>query len=209
MAYQHSNVPGVCAGFAALQALESRLMKEALRDCRAEWLLECAPLSSPSPQVSLPRHKLLFDAGGVVWPVSAELGAWPLEGNSVPMVLLRHVWQPGLEGDVLAEALRVLRPGGLLVSVSANPWHRASWRELGGRSLKLPSWPHFQFIHARQEFHLSVPMLQRLKGLVPGFSPLLLVAGHKPSPPSAIHRRRNARPVLAAGSAPAALCRAA
>src|SRR5699024_1694763 len=125
------------AGFAALQALETRLVEAGFAQPRPNWILEVAPTASASPRTGLRRRRVLVDAHTCCWPFRARLDCWPLEDDSVPAVLLRHVWQPAICGDLLEEAARVLRPGGALVSVSANPWHRLAWRELGRTALKL------------------------------------------------------------------------
>ena len=211
-------------GFSQLQSAESRLVAAALADERAgrdpgwnrrpDWLLELAPVSGPSPAmpIGVARHRVLFDREGIVWPYRARLDEWPLDSESVPAVMLRHVWQPGLQGDPLSEALRVLRPGGWLISVSANPWHRRAWQVLGRQALMLPSWPRWQWQHARHELELSAPAAAQWRGLVPGLSPVLLLLARKPQRPGGVvnvsfkmdYKRR-----LAAGSMPAANCRAA
>lgn len=197
------------AGFANLQSAENRLVAAALADARPDWLLELAPVSGPSPAVSLQRERLLFDDQEICWPFRARLDEWPLDNDSVPAALLRHVWQPGVAADPLAEVLRVLKPGGWLISVSANPWHHRAWRELGKSCLRLPSWPHFQLLHARHELELSIPAANQWRGIVPGLTPVLVLMARKPSRPARVEPLRFRRPQLATGSAPVSLCRAA
>ncbi len=196
-------------GFASLQPVESRLVQSAFADCQAEWLLEVAPALGPSPSVDRPRTRLLFDDSSVVWPLRAHLDEWPLDDESVPAVLARHLWQPAVSADPLDEILRVLKPGGLLVSVSANPWHRLAWRELGRDALRLPSWPHLQLRHARHQLKLSVPAASQWRGLVPGLTPVLVLMARKPRRPALVRPMKFRRPVLMPQSAAASLCRAA
>lgn len=184
-------------------------MRALLPDLNAQWLLELSPATSPSPEVPLDRSRLLFDAEGCCWPFRSRLDAWPLDSESVPAVLLRHAWQPGLAADPLDESLRVLRPGGLLLSMTANPWHPAAWRELGRQTMWLPSWPQFQLLHARRHLELNVPASAFWRGLVPGLSPVLLLVARKPTRAAPVSRLRVARPRLVTGSAVASQCRAA
>ncbi|HSH27981.1 MAG TPA: methyltransferase domain-containing protein, partial [Wenzhouxiangella sp.] len=113
------------AGFSGLQALETRLVEAGFAQPRPNWILEVAPtasasphIASASPHIHLRRSRVLVDGDTCCWPFRAELDCWPLDDDSVPAVLLRHVWQPAIRGDLLQEAARVLRPGGALVSVS-------------------------------------------------------------------------------------------
>ena len=197
------------AGFSSLQTAENRLVPIALGDRSPDWLLEVAPVSSPSPAVGVERVRMLFDAQGLTWPLRANLDEWPLDNDSVPAVLVRHAWQPGVAADPLPELLRVLKPGGLLISVSANPWHRKAWQELGKGAFMLPSWPHFQLLHARHSLELSVPARELWRGLVPGLSPALVLISRKPSRPARVTPIQARQPRLAAASATASLCRAA
>lgn len=197
------------AGFARLQTAESRLLAAALVDQSPQWLLEIAPVGGPSPALESPRSRLLFDDHRLCWPFAARLDALPLDTDSVPAVLLRHTWQPGVDCDPLSEALRVLRPGGLLISISANPWHQQAWQELGRAALRLPSWPHLQLLHVRHSLKLSVPSPVRWRGLVPGLSPLLGLVSHKPSRPARVKPLKFRQPQLAPGRAAVSLCRAA
>jgi len=189
------------AGFAGLQALEARLVEAGFARPRPDWILEVAPTASASPQVDLCRSRVLVDAESCCWPFRAELEAWPLDDDCVPGLLLRHVWQPAIRGDLLGEAARVLKPGGVLVSVSANPWHRLAWRELGRDALRLPSWPQFQWMHARCSLTLSVSASLQLRGLVPGLVPVLVLVARKPAVPARIEPFRFRQPRVAGGAA--------
>ncbi|TVQ28767.1 MAG: hypothetical protein EA370_16105 [Wenzhouxiangella sp.] len=197
------------AGFTSLQSAENALVPAALGDPLPEWLLEIAPVTAPSPALDVDRSRLLFDRDAACWPFRCRLDELPLDDDAVPAVLLRHVWQPGLSVDPLDEVLRVLKPGGLLVSVSANPWHRRAWQELGRSALRLPSWPHFQVLHARHSLSLSVPSAGRWRGLVPGLTSVLVLVAHKPRRPARVEPIKFRRPQLATGSAQVSLCRAA
>lgn len=197
------------AGFSSLQTAENRLVPMALGDQRPEWLLELAPVSAPSPGLDVDRVRLLFDDQGLTWPLRAHLDEWPLDDDSVPAVLVRHAWQPGVAADPLPELLRVLKPGGLLISVSANPWHRKAWQELGKGTFMLPSWPQFQLLHARHSLQLSVPARELWRGLVPGLSPALVLVSRKPARPARVTPIKSRQPTLAGASATASLCRAA
>jgi SAM-dependent methyltransferase len=197
------------AGFSGLQPLETRLVEAGFEHPRPNWILEVAPTASASPQIALQRSRVLVDAESCCWPFRAELEAWPLDDDSVPALLMRHVWQPAIRGDLLGEAARVLRPGGVLVSVSANPWHRLAWRELGRSALRLPSWPQFQWMHSRCHLSLSISANVQVRGLVPGLVPVLVVVARKPAQAARIEPIRFRRPQVAGGSAVPSQCRAA
>ena len=197
------------AGFTSLQSAENTLVPAAFGDSLPEWLLEIAPVSAPSPALGMARSRLLFDDESACWPFCCRLDELPLDDDSVPAVLLRHVWQPAVSADPLDEVLRVLKPGGVLVSVSANPWHRRAWQELGKSALRLPSWPHFQVLHARHSLSLGVPSAGQWRGLVPGLTPVLVLVARKPQRPARVEPLKFRRPQLATGSAPVSLCRAA
>ncbi|NBD95033.1 MAG: hypothetical protein GVY11_00950, partial [Gammaproteobacteria bacterium] len=92
---------------------------------------------------------------------------------------------------------------------SANPWHRLAWRELGRSALRLPSWPQFQWMHARCDLQLSISASLQLRGLVPGLVPVLVVVARKPAEPARIDPIRFRQPQLAGGSAVPSQCRAA
>lgn len=195
--------------FVALQSAENRLVGALAAEMQADWLLEIAPVTSPSPSVGLRRSRVLFNATGCCWPFLGALDALPLDSESVPSLLLRHAWQPGASIDPLEEALRVLRPGGWLISVSANPWHPAAWRELGRGALWLPSWPHFQLLHARRQLELEVPGRAFWRGLVPGLSPALVLLARKPQRPARVLPMKFSRPRFAGAHTAVAQCRAA
>jgi SAM-dependent methyltransferase len=197
------------AGFARLQQREAPLVAAGLAGIHARWLLEVAPTASASPELPVERCRLLVDATACRWPFRAPLDCWPLEDRSVPVILLRHVWQPAIEVDPLDEALRVLKPGGVLISVTANPWHHLAWRELGRDALRLPSWPHFQILHARHGFSLATPMTSQVRGFVPGLSAALVLVARKPAEPARIEPLRFARPQASPGAAAVTHCRAA
>lgn len=197
------------AGFAGLQPLEARLVTAALEGVQARWLLEIAPTASASPEVDLERCRILIDGERCRFPFHAAIDQLPLEDRSVPAVLLRHVWQPSIVLDPLDEALRVLKPGGVLISVSANPWHRQAWRELGTRAMRLPSWPQFQLIHARRNLSLAVPAVNQLRGFVPGLTAALVLVARKPAEPGYIEPIRFSEPRMAPGSVAVSHCRAA
>jgi SAM-dependent methyltransferase len=206
---KHSNAQRMPAGFSGLQGLETRLVAAGFERPRPRWILEVAPTASASPQIEFQKSRVLVDAMSCCWPFRAELERWPLDDDSVPGVLLRHVWQPALRGDLLAEAVRVLKPGGTLVSVSANPWHRLAWRELGRAALRLPSWPQFQWMHARLPLQLSISANLQVRGLVPGLVPVLVVVATKSAEPARIEPIRFRQPRVVASSAVPSQCRAA
>lgn len=202
-------MPANPSPFVALQSAESRLVEALLDGESAEWVLELAPVTSPSPEVGLERCRVLFNAEGCCWPFRAPLDALPLDSESVPAMILRHAWQPGRPGDPLDEALRVLRPGGWLISVTANPWHPAAWRELGRQTLWLPSWPQFQMLHARRDLALGAPGRNFWHGLVPGLTPVLALLARKPSRPARIRHLKFREPRFATAPSAATHCRAA
>ena len=195
--------------FVALQSTESRLIGALVAAERAEWALEIAPATSPSPELNLPRVRIMFNSAHCCWPFLAPLDALPLDDESVPAIILRHAWQPERPCDLLTDALRVLKPGGWIVSISANPWHPAAWRELRQKALWLPSWPQFQVLHARHSLCLATPGRNVWQGLVPGLTPILALLARKPSRPARIRPVRFARPRLSAMPSPATHCRAA
>ncbi len=197
------------AGFTSLQSAENALVPTALGPSLPEWLLEIAPVSAPSPALRVPRTRVLFDENNICWPFCCPLDRLPLDDDAVPAILLRHVWQPGVLADPLEDALRVLRPGGLLISVSANPWHRRAWQELGRSALRLPSWPHFQVLHARHALSLGVPSVSQWRGLIPGLTPVLVLVARKPQRPARVEPLKFRQPRMAAGAAPVSLCKAA
>lgn len=195
--------------FAALQSVENRLVPAAFGGLSPQWVLEMAPVTSPSPSLALDRERVLFNAAGCCWPFRSPLDELPLDSDSVPAVLLRHLWQPGLAADPMDEIMRVLKPGGVLVSVSANPWHPAAWKELGRAALWLPSWPHLQLLHARHRLELSVPVRAHWQGLVPGLTPVLVLVASKPARPASIRKLKFRQPRFVPASAAVSQCRAA
>lgn len=197
------------AGFGRLQSAEGALIAAALDGAHAPWLLEVAPTASASPEVGVPRCRVLVDGQECRWPFRAALDEWPLEAESVPAVLLRHIWQPAVKIDPVPEILRILRPGGWLISVSANPWHRHAWSELGRQALALPSWPHFQLLHARRGLQLAVPARNQVRGFVPGLTPALVLIARKPAEPARIEPVRFATPGSVPGRPAVTTCRAA
>lgn len=195
--------------FAALQAVENRLVPAALDTPLPEWVLEVAPATSPSPRLEVPRSRIMLNAQGCCWPFHAHLNQLPVDNESVPAVLLRHVWQPGIGVDPLVEALRVLKPGGTLISVSANPWHPLAWSELGRSAMWLPSWPQFQLLHGRFRLQQSLHAQSLWRGLIPGLTPVLVIAARKPQRPATIRSLKFARPGVAGPVGAVAQCRAA
>lgn len=197
------------AGFARLQTAENRLIPALLADINPAWLLEIAPLRSSSPALDQPRSRLLLDAEGIGWPFRARLDELPLDADSVPAVMVRHLWQPGVGCDPLTDVARILKPGGYLISVSANPWHAQAWREISYQALSLPSWPHWQLQHARHPLELTMPTSARWKALVPGLSPVLVLVARKPRRPARVEPLKFKRPQVAGATAAATHCRAA
>ena len=197
------------AGFAQLQTVENRLVAPLVDDINPTWVLEIAPVTSSSPALGCERERLLADAGGISWPFSAAIDALPLDADSVPLVLVRHLWQPGFDADPLADIVRVLKPGGTLISVTANPWHRKSWQVLGRDALWLPSWPRWQLLHARGELESCMKSSLRWKSLVPGVSPVLILVAQKPRRPATVKRVQFGRPVFGGAAAAVSQYRAA
>jgi len=183
------------AGFARLQNAENELVPAVLAGAGVDWVLECAPAAGPSPQPSVPRHRMLLAGDHWIWPCRLPARLLPFADDSLPAIMIRHLfWLP--QGPaLLEESIRCLKPGGLLVSISANPWHRGSWQELGRDALHLPAWPRFLMQHARHRLLLQVPRRERLRGLV---APLLLIVARKPPRAAPVTRLRfpaGARPL--------------
>lgn len=178
------------AGFAYLQPAENAVIPVLLKGAGVEWLLELAPVGSPSPAIDIARHRMLLAGDQWCFPVQAPAVQMPFADESLPAVLLRHLFQPGVPANLLEEVLRCLAPGGLLVTVSANPWHQASWRELGPRTLYLPAWPRLLLRHARHDLQLQIPRRRHWGGLLPGLSPILVVVARKPPRPARIRQLR-------------------
>src|SRR5690625_2685947 len=146
---KHSNPRDRLAGYVGLQNLETDLAAAACSRFTPLWILEVAPMVSASPGLEAARSRMLLDEAGVCWPFRAAHECWPLEDESVPALLLRHLWQSASCVDVLAEALRVLWPGGCVASISRNPWRRQAGREPGPSALRPPAWPQWQWLHYR------------------------------------------------------------
>lgn len=197
------------AGFARLQNAENELVPRLISDAGVEWLVECAPAASPSPAIRVPRHRMLLDAGEWVWPCRLQADLLPFASDSLPAIVLRHLFWLDSGDSLLAESIRCLKPGGLLVSISANPWHRCSWQELGRDSLQLPAWPRFLMQHARHQLLLQYPARQHWRGFIPGVAPLLVVVARKPPRAARVERLRMRRAVRSHGRAVPTSCRAA
>lgn len=207
---KHSNPRDRLAGYVGLQNLETDLAAAACSRFTPLWILEVAPMVSASPGLEAARSRMLLDETGVCWPFRAAHECWPLEDESVPALLLRHLWQPAICVDMLEEAVRVLRPGGFVVSISANPWHRQAWRETGPSALRLPAWPQFQWLHYRLGLQLQAPIMTHLRGMVPGLAPLLVLVSRKRSQLARVSPERWRPASVAAGRpAIASHCKAA
>ncbi|MEM7054131.1 MAG: hypothetical protein AAF446_06235 [Pseudomonadota bacterium] len=197
------------AGFAGLQGAENALVPGLIESSGVDWLVEMAPLISPSPAIAVSRHRMLFDNSGWVWPFRAPTAELPFMDEALPAILLRHVFQPSVDVSLFDEALRCLIPGGLLISVSANPWHRAAWRELGRAALQLPAWPQLLVRYSQHDLQLQSVGRQRWRGLIPGLSPILVVMARKPSRAAPVTRLRIGYPQVSSAPMPATQCRAA
>lgn len=197
--------PQNIAGFAELQSAENAVVPALLSEAGVDWVLECAPAAGVSPLLKVPRHRMLRAGDYWVWPCRAPAARLPFADESLPAVLIRHLfWLPESEA-LLSEVMRCLQPGGLLVSVSANPWHRSSWRELGGNALRLPAWPAFLMQHVRHSLQISVPG----RGWLRAISPVLLIAGRKPPRAATVTRLRLRDRMATAPRVLATSCRAA
>lgn len=203
------------ADFSNLQAVEARLLSQLTTPIQAlnrvEWFVEVAPVTSPSPSlnVTAKRHRVLFDHAGLVWPFRASTDALPFDTGSVPALLVRHAWQPHQQFFPVDQWARVLKPGGVLVSVSANPWHPSVWRVMGKQSWRLPSWPHFLLAHSHPDIQLEINPLAQWWGVVPKLSPLLVLVGQKRCEIAPIRPERRSRLALKQAPAVMAQCRAA
>lgn len=168
------------AGFDRLQNAENALLGPILSEAGVDWILELAPASAGAPALGVPRHRMLMGDAGWTWPFRAPPDSLPLANDRVPAIAIRHLfWRP-FGPALLDEAVRCLMPGGLLVSVSANPWHHSSWRELGRDALRLPAWPRLLMQHSRQDLVLQISTAAHWQGFVPGISSLLIVVARKP-----------------------------
>jgi SAM-dependent methyltransferase len=197
------------AGFAGLQKSENELVPRLIEDAGVDWIVECAPTASPSPVITAPRHRMLLNAAEFVWPCRVPADLMPFADEALPAVLLRHLFWLQAGTALLEQSVRCLKPGGLLVSISANPWHRASWRELGRDAFRLPAWPRFLLQHARHGLLIQYPVRQQWQGFIPGVAPLLVVVARKPPRAALVHRLRVARPRGDVRPAMPTTCRAA
>jgi len=197
------------AGFAQLQTFENRLVAPLVDEINPTWVLEMAPMASSSPALSVSRERLLIDRVGISWPFSSQIDSLPLDAESVPLVLLRHLWQPGVTADPLADIARVLKPGGTLISVTANPWHRKAWQVLGRQALWLPSWPRWQILHAQGSLEICPRHSFQWKSMVPGLSPVLILVARKPRRPAQVKHVKFGQPVFQGANAAVSQCRAA
>lgn len=197
------------AGFARLQQMENGIVPALLHGAGVDWVLECAPASSPSPALDVPRHRMLMGGHDWIWPCRAACDGLPFGSETLPAILIRHLFWHDFGPALLADAVRCLKPGGLLVSVSANPWHVQSWRELGRDAMHLPAWPRLLMQHARHRLLFLAPRGQRWRGFVPGIHPLLVVVARKPPRTAPVRRLRLARDVAPNSRAVPTSCRAA
>jgi SAM-dependent methyltransferase len=197
------------AGFARMQHLENELVPDLLRSAGVDWLVELAPAASPSPGSHAPRHRMLLDDSGWVWPCRLPANLLPFADETLPAVLMRHLFWIESGSSLLSEAVRCLKPGGLLVSVSANPFYRGSWQELGRDALQLPAWPRFLMQHGRCDLQLEVPPRPGWRGMIPAVAPLLVLAGRKPPRGDRVQPVRFRRLVGAPARPLATSCRAA
>lgn len=197
------------AGFARLQNAENELVPRLIADAGVDWLVECAPAASPSPAIRAPRHRMLVDGTEWVWPCRLPAGMMPFASESLPAIVLRHLFWLDSAASLLAESIRCLKPGGLLVSVSANPWHHHSWQELGRNSFQLPAWPRFLMQHARHHLLLQYPARQQWRGFIPGVAPVLVVVARKPPRIAPVKNLPMRRAVTTPSRAIPTSCRAA
>ncbi len=197
-------------GFPGLQRIENRIVPETVREAGAAWILEISPMASPSPALDLPRLRCLVNADGIGWPVQAHFDALPFADESLPAVLVRHLHQSAFSTPLYEEIRRCLIPGGLLISVSASPWHPATWRVLGFRAARLPGPVRLQTLHLRMGLKPMQVGFESLSQLIPLASRLVLVASRKPPRPGSVHRLRFQRqPPRGAAAAINSWCRAA
>ena len=211
----HSTASEKSIDFSAMQAVESRwlasLESVTYALSRVDWFIEVSPLMSPSPsvQTKATRQRVLFDHEKLVWPFVASLDALPLDSNSVPAVLIRHAWHPKGPGWALEPWLRVLKPGGWLIALSANPWHPSTWGWQGRQTFALPSWPHFVWAHTHPDLTLDTHPFLTWARRRPRFGPLLTLVGRKNSAIAPIKRHVRSKHVVSQSPAPVAQCRAA
>ncbi|MCA1778350.1 MAG: class I SAM-dependent methyltransferase [Xanthomonadaceae bacterium] len=197
------------AAFARLQRAENSLMAGLVDTVGVDWILELAPVHSPSPIIHVPRHRMLLGEDGWVWPFRCLPAELPFADEDLPAIMIRHMFWLPTGTSILRDALRCLKPGGLLISVSANPWHRLSWNELGRAAFRLPAWPRFLMQHAGLGLQLQIPVRYHWTGVLPGVSPVLMVVARKPARAIRIRRPDFSRKHISIGTAPASGCRAA
>lgn len=207
--------PASLANFALLQAAESRLLQAALATVTSphEGWIEFSPVNLPSPALAQRRERILFDAGACCWPFGAKLDQLPLADECVGGILLRHLWQPAMSSSrqlaVMTEVMRVLRPGGVCVSISASPFHRRSWQVLGLQGWRLPTWLGLQRKHQRVGLSLTWPSAGGWSQWLPAASPLIIVVARKPARPVPLSQRRRIRQPAMTATTLASQCRAA
>ena len=197
------------AGFAGLQSVENTLIPGLIESAGVDWLVEMAPLTSPSPALPIRRYRVLLDEAGWAWPFRALTAQLPFLDEALPAVLLRHVFQRSIDVQLFDEVLRCIRPGGLLITVSANPWHRAAWKELGRSALHLPAWPQLLLRHGQHDLDIQLAGHQSWRGLVPGLSPILVVVARKPPRATPVTRLKFDYMRGTEAAVPASQCRAA
>lgn len=197
------------AGFGRLQNAENELVPDLLERAGVDWIVECAPASSPSPAIRVPRHRMLLGEEEWVWPCRVPADLLPFADEALPAILLRHLFWLESGQRLLDESVRCLKPGGLLMSISANPWHRGSWQELGRDALHLPAWPGFLMQHARHHMQLQFPARAQWRGFIPGVSALLVVVARKPPRATTVKRMKLRRAVGTPSGAIPTSCRAA
>ncbi len=196
-------------GFAALQTAENALIPELLESAGVDWLVEMAPLTSPSPALDIIRHRMMMDTAGWVWPFQSSADELPFRNDEFPAILIRHLFQPSIPSSVFDEALRCLMPGGLLISVSANPWHRAAWKAIGRSALQLPAWPQLVYRCNQHDLEVQLAGHQSWRGLIPGLSPILVLVARKPPRSASVSKLKFSDFRGHAGLAQASHCRAA
>lgn len=125
-------------GFSGLQNQETRAVGPLVAEAGIDWLLEMAPLASPSPKLTVPRLRMLLAADGWRWPVRAQTCPLPFPDESLPAVMLRYLIRPAVDGDLLEDVHRCLVPGGALILVAANPYHPRCWRQGGPGVIRMP-----------------------------------------------------------------------
>ncbi|MDX1625638.1 MAG: hypothetical protein R3323_03910 [Wenzhouxiangellaceae bacterium] len=194
---------------ADLQNIENSTIPSIIETAGVDWVLELAPIESPSPASAVPRYRALADGSDWTWPFRAPLDSLPFADESLPAILVRHLFDGNRGRAVLDESLRCLAPGGALISVSANPWHRRTWKAMGRAAWRLPSWPAFLIEHARRDLRLDVPARQQWSGWLPGVSPLLVLFARKPPRGSRIERIDFGRQRVPVRPMAASNCRAA